>query len=40
MVSHSLNSLKDFCDIAIVFKGDNVVSLYEDVQRGISAYNV
>ncbi|HBB6555821.1 TPA: ABC transporter ATP-binding protein, partial [Escherichia coli] len=32
MVSHSLNSLKEFCDVAIVFKDDNVVSFHEDVQ--------
>ncbi|MEL8437030.1 ABC transporter ATP-binding protein [Escherichia coli] len=35
MVSHSLNSLKEFCDVAIVFKNDNAVSFYEDVQGGI-----
>ncbi|HAN2164876.1 ABC transporter ATP-binding protein, partial [Escherichia coli] len=35
MVSHSLNSLKEFCDVAIVFKDDNVVSFHEDVQEGI-----
>ncbi|EFC4440586.1 TPA: ABC transporter ATP-binding protein, partial [Escherichia coli] len=29
MVSHSLNSLKEFCDVAIVFKDDNVVSFHE-----------
>ncbi|MDT9472354.1 ABC transporter ATP-binding protein [Escherichia coli] len=34
MVSHSLNSLKEFCDVAIVFKNDNAVSFYEDVQGG------
>ncbi|MDQ9227291.1 ABC transporter ATP-binding protein [Escherichia marmotae] len=34
MVSHSLNSLKEFCDVAIVFKDDNRVSFYEDVQEG------
>ncbi|EJV3414504.1 TPA: ABC transporter ATP-binding protein, partial [Escherichia coli] len=34
MVSHSLNSLKEFCDVAIVFKDDNVVSFHEDVQEG------
>lgn len=35
MVSHSLNSLKEFCDVAIVFKDDNVVGFYDDVQEGI-----
>ena len=38
MVSHSLNSLKEFCDVAIVFKDDNAVSFYEDVQEGIEEY--
>ncbi|MCE3866036.1 ABC transporter ATP-binding protein [Escherichia coli] len=38
MVSHSLNSLKEFCDVAIVFKNDNAVGFYEDVQSGIDAY--
>lgn len=38
MVSHSLNSLKEFCDVAIVFKDDNAVGFYEDVQEGIEEY--
>ncbi|EFO0627573.1 ABC transporter ATP-binding protein [Escherichia coli] len=38
MVSHSLNSLKEFCDVAIVFKDDNTVGFYEDVQEGIEEY--
>ena len=38
MVSHSLNSLKEFCDVAIVFKDDNRVDFYEDVQEGIEEY--
>lgn len=38
MVSHSLNSLKECCDVAIVFKNDNAVSFYEDVQGGIEEY--
>ncbi|RXB87985.1 ABC transporter ATP-binding protein [Escherichia coli] len=38
MVSHSLNSLKEFCDVAIVFKDDNAVSFHEDVQEGIEEY--
>ncbi|HEA7703062.1 TPA: ABC transporter ATP-binding protein [Escherichia coli] len=38
MVSNSLNSLKEFCDVAIVFKDDNVVSFHEDVQEGIEEY--
>ena len=38
MVSHSLNSLKEFCDVAIVFKDDNAVSFHEDVQEWIEEY--
>lgn len=38
MVSHSLNSLKEFCDVAIVFKDDNAVSFHEDVQEGVDEY--
>ena len=40
MVSHSLNSLKEFCDVAIVFKDDNAVSFHEDVQEGIKSYQI
>ncbi|HCN1427023.1 TPA: ABC transporter ATP-binding protein [Escherichia coli] len=40
MVSHSLNSLKEFCDVTIVFKDDNVVGFYDDVQEGIEEYRV
>ena len=40
MVSHSLNSLKEFCDVAIVFKDDNAVGFYENVQEGIEEYVV
>ena len=38
MVSHSLNSLKEFCDVAIVFKDDNAVSFHEDVQEGVDEF--
>lgn len=38
MVSHSLNSLKEFCDVAIVFKDDNAVGFYDDVQEGVEKY--
>lgn len=38
MVSHSLNSLKEFCDVAIVFKDDNAIGFYEDVQEGVDEY--
>ncbi|EHM4556944.1 ABC transporter ATP-binding protein [Escherichia coli] len=40
IVSHSLNSLKEFCDVAIVFKDDNAVSFHEDVQEGIKSYQI
>ncbi len=38
MVSHSLNSLKEFCDVAIVLKNNNVVDFYDNVQTGIDEY--
>ena len=38
MVSHSLNSLKEFCDVAIVFKDENAVGFFEDVQEGVDEY--
>ncbi len=38
MVSHSLNSLKEFCDVAIVLKNNNVVDFYDNVQAGIDEY--
>lgn len=34
MVSHSLNSLKEFCDVAIVFKNSYIIGYYENVQSG------
>ncbi|OSL82838.1 polysialic acid transport ATP-binding protein KpsT [Escherichia coli TA249] len=40
MVSHSLNSLKEFCDVAIVFKDDNAVGFYENVHEGIKSYQI
>lgn len=38
MVSHSLNSLREFCDIAIVLNENNEVVLYEDVIEAIEKY--
>ncbi|MBA1935936.1 ABC transporter ATP-binding protein, partial [Escherichia coli] len=35
MVSHSLNSLKEFCDVAIVFKNSYIIGYYENVQSGL-----
>ena len=37
MVSHSLNSLKEFCDVAIVFKNSYIIGYYENVQSGIGS---
>ncbi|HDS6272582.1 TPA: ABC transporter ATP-binding protein [Escherichia coli] len=40
MVSHSLNSLKEFCDVAIVFKNSYIIDYYENVQSGIDEYKM
>lgn len=40
MVSHSLNSLKEFCDVAIVFKNSYIIGYYENVQSGIDEYKI
>ena len=38
MVSHSLNSLKLYCDIAIYIGKNNEVTYFEDVGNAIDAY--
>ncbi|HDW2611582.1 TPA: ABC transporter ATP-binding protein [Escherichia coli] len=38
MVSHSLNSLKEFCDVAIVFRDDNTIEMELDISKAISEY--
>ncbi|ALR75347.1 ABC transporter ATP-binding protein [[Enterobacter] lignolyticus] len=38
MVSHSLNSLKEYCECAILIGRNNSVSFYDDVEDAISAY--
>ena len=38
MVSHSLNSLKEFCDVAIFFGRDNKVRFFESVDDAIKNY--
>lgn len=38
MVSHSLNSLKEFCDIALFVGRDNRISYYQNVDDAIKAY--
>ena len=40
MVSHSLDSLKEFCDVAIVFKNSYIIGYYENVQSGIDEYKM
>ena len=40
MVSHSLNSLKEFCDVEIVFKNSYIIGYYENVQSGIDEYKM
>ncbi|HDS9316072.1 TPA: ABC transporter ATP-binding protein [Escherichia coli] len=40
MVSHSLNSLKEFCDVAIVFRNSYIIGYYENVQSGIDEYKM
>ena len=40
MVSHSLNSLKEFCDVAIVFKNSYIIGYYENVQSGVDEYKM
>ncbi|MGU4921585.1 ABC transporter ATP-binding protein, partial [Escherichia coli] len=40
MVSHSLNSLKECCDVAIVFKNSYIIGYYENVQSGIDEYKM
>lgn len=40
MVSHSLNSLKESCDVAIVFKNSYIIGYYENVQSGIDEYKM
>lgn len=38
MVSHSLNSLKEFCDIALLVGRENSVSLIDDIEEAILTY--
>ncbi|WP_024559973.1 ABC transporter ATP-binding protein [Franconibacter pulveris 601] len=38
MVSHNLNSLKQYCDIAILLGRDNLVELYEDIDEALNKY--
>jgi capsular polysaccharide transport system ATP-binding protein len=38
MVSHSLNSLREFCDSALYLGKDNNIHYFDDVNDGIKAY--
>ena len=38
MVSHSLGSLKEFCDVALFIGRDNVVKYFESVDEAITTY--
>lgn len=40
MVSHSLGSLKEFCDVALFIGRDNVVKYYESVDEAIATYKI
>lgn len=39
MVSHNLNSLKEFCDMAIYIGRDNEVLLFDDIEEAITQYS-
>jgi capsular polysaccharide transport system ATP-binding protein len=39
MVSHNLNSLKEFCDMAIYIGRDNEVLLFHDIEEAITQYS-
>ncbi|EFN4440608.1 MULTISPECIES: ABC transporter ATP-binding protein [Enterobacteriaceae] len=39
MVSHSLNSLKQYCDAALLFRPNNQVSFHNSIDEAISLYN-
>jgi len=38
MVSHSLNSLKEYCDVALFLGRDNVVHYFDNVENAIKKY--
>ncbi|UGS42200.1 ABC transporter ATP-binding protein [Pseudocitrobacter corydidari] len=38
MVSHSLNSLKEFCDVALFIDRNNIVYYFQDVERAVALY--
>lgn len=40
MVSHSLGSLKEFCDVALFIGRDNKVKFYDSVDAAIAEYKL
>ncbi|MBS5928365.1 MAG: hypothetical protein KIC66_14985, partial [Clostridium sp.] len=38
MVSHSLNSLKEFCDVALFISRDHQTCLYQNINEAIKLY--
>ena len=38
MVSHSLNSLREFCDVALFVRRNNIVTFYDNVSDAINDY--
>mgnify|MGYP003365226120 CR=1 FL=1 len=38
MVSHSLNSLKEFCDVALFIDRSNIVFYFDNVEQAVSLY--
>ena len=38
MVSHSLNSLKDYCDVALFLQRDERLIYFENIAEAISMY--
>lgn len=38
MVSHNLNSLKDYCDMAFVFYDENRVIRFDNIDEAICEY--
>lgn len=40
MVSHSLHSLKEFCDVAILIGRNNKVTYYGDIEEAIAEYKI
>ncbi len=38
MVSHSLNSLKEFCDVALFVQRNNIVTFYDEIADAVEDY--